>query len=51
MGQYFKGRNFRGRRFRDFWQNSRMFVPTKYLLSISRESLFSRKKTRESQET
>ena len=31
-------------RFRDFWQNSRKFVPAKYLLSINRESLFSRKK-------
>ena len=35
---------FKGRTFRDFWQNSRKFVPAKYLLSIYRESLFSRKK-------
>ena len=36
---YFKGRNFR-----DFWQNSRKFVPAKYLLSVNCQNLFSRKK-------
>ena len=43
---YFKGRKFRD--FANFWQNSRKFVPAKYLVSINRESLFSRKKNKSS---
>ena len=43
VNEYFKGKKLS--RFRDFWQNSRKFVPAKYLLSINRE-VYSREKNK-----